>query len=257
MPRLSAGDEPVEAGRVIRQWASVPVAMQLDEWKTSKDAVDGWRAALERRGVLVLFLQLQEDLRGFSLADNLAPVIAVNTAENNEARSFSMFHELSHLASGTESSCSESARHARSDYALERWCEEVASSVLLPRIAITLYLRSLRYVPEDEFELVGTVAAAFKTSLRATALALIRLRLVSGDVYYEVQERAPILDRDKGFGRGGGQKAPQRRIREYGRRALTIVLDAFDSDQLTERDVRDYLRLDGDEIDDLNALARA
>ena len=56
----------------------------------------------------------------------------------------------------------------------------------------------------DQFAFVSQVAEKFKTSLRATALALIGEALVERSVYEDVEEQAPILDREKGFARGGG-----------------------------------------------------
>jgi len=250
LPQLTSDMDSSEAGAILRTWADVPLQSQFT-WSTAKEAFDQWRSALDTRGVLVLQLQLGEALRGFSLWDELAPLLAVNTAENYQARSFTVFHELAHLASRTESSCAERPGNSSSHSNIERWCEEVASVCLLPRDA----LRSVSsgVTAADQFAFVSQVAEKFKTSLRATALALIGEALVERSVYEDVEEQAPILDREKGFARGGGQKAPERRLSEYGNRALSLVFQALRTQRLTERDARDYLRLDGDEVDELRS----
>ena len=252
LPQLRSGTDSSEAGRMLRGWVGVTVGSQL-EWATPKQAFDEWRFALESRGVLALQLQLGEALRGFSLWDELAPLVAVNTAENYQARSFTLFHELAHLASRTESSCAERPGNSSSSSNIERWCEEVASVALLPPDAIRNIVESTRARADNEFGLVKQVADAFKASLRATALALIGQALVECSVYDEIEERAPISDRVKGFARGRPQKAPERRLSEYGTRTLSLVFSALESHRLTERDARDYLRLDGNEVDDLGA----
>jgi Zn-dependent peptidase ImmA (M78 family)/transcriptional regulator with XRE-family HTH domain len=257
LPQMRPGTDSSEAGRTLRGWVGVTVASQL-AWTTAKQAFDEWRFALESRGVLVLQLQLSDVLRGFSLWDELAPLVSVNTAENYQARSFTLFHELAHLVSRTESSCAGRPGRSSGSLNIERWCEEVASVALLPPDAIRSVAARARATVSDEFGLVSRVADTFKASLRATALALIREDLVERSVYDEIEERAPISDREKGFARGGGQRAPERRLSEYGNRTLSLVFSALESRRLTERDARDYLRLDGDEIYDLGAqLLRA
>ena len=76
-------------------------------------------------------LQLGSDgLRGFALADEYAPLVAVNTHENIEARVFTLLHEVAHLASDTAKACLGIALDADRT---ERWCDEVASAAVLPR----------------------------------------------------------------------------------------------------------------------------
>ncbi|HXH20428.1 MAG TPA: ImmA/IrrE family metallo-endopeptidase [Dehalococcoidia bacterium] len=215
-------------------------------WNDAKQAFETWRATLESLGVFVFQLQLGKGIRGFSMFDDLAPLIAVNTAENYQARSFTIFHELAHLGSRTDSACLESTGTRR----LERWCEETASATLMPLTAIHDFVRSQASVSED-VDLVKKAASTFKVSLRAAAVALIRGGYLDQSVYEDIEESAPITDRLKGFGRGRGQRAPERRKAEVGPRPLRLVFKAFESHLLTERDLRDYLRLDGAELDEL------
>ena len=257
VPRVDLRVPPADAGAALRSWSGVSIDDQVS-WDTPKNAFDNWREAFELRGVLVLQLQLgKQGLRGFSLSDARAPLIAVNTAENYQARSFTLFHELAHLASATESVClDDSGEDARST---ERWCEEVASAAVLPSRALSGSFGRFAPEAEDEFSLVSNLAQHFKTSLRATAIALIRDGLVSREVYDEIEELAPVLDKEKGFARGraGGRKAPEQRLGEMGKKTAGLVLTALSSELLTERDARDYLRLDGPEIDDLTAAVEA
>jgi Zn-dependent peptidase ImmA (M78 family) len=256
LPETPQDMDPLLAGTTLRNWVGVSFASQ-QRWPSARVALEAWRAAFEERGIHVLQLQLGGwGLRGFSLFDQLAPVIAVNTAENYEARAFTLFHELAHLASGTESVCLERVG-GRSSRTLERWCEEVASAALLPPAEISRLANSLAHQATDEFHLVSLVASASKASLRATALALIRQTLVNRDVYEDIEERAPALDKEKRLGGGGGQRAPERRKGELGIRTVSLVLGALEHSLLTERDARNYLRLDGAEVEDLSMQIEA
>ena len=157
LPELSQQQDSLDAGGLLRHWIGVPVRTQL-EWTTPKQAFDEWRLALEERRVLVLQLQLGEFLRWFSLWDELAPLVAVNTADNYQARSFTLFHELSHLASRTESSCANRVGASSTSPNIERWCEEVASASLLPRDALRQLAEERREGVGSEFALVSQIA---------------------------------------------------------------------------------------------------
>ena len=249
IPRLSLGQDAGVAGAVLRTWLGVTLEEQL-EWEGPGEAFDAWRDAAEDHGVLVMQLQLgREGLRGFSLADDYAPLVAVNTRENAQARIFTTLHELAHLASETATACLEGVGPSADADAVERWCEEVASAALLPREALASEAGAR--VSRPDFALVEYIAARFNASLRATAVGLIDAGLAGTALYAEVEEAAPTADYDRpGFGRGG-QAAPKRRLREVGPLAAGTVLAAMSSDRLSELDARRYLRLNGAELAEL------
>lgn len=226
LPTLDESSDPIADGAALRSWLGVTIEEQLG-WASPNEAFTAWSEAAERGGVVVMQLQLgQGGLRGFALPDDYAPLAAVNTRENVQARIFTLLHELSHLASATETACLESARDAVAEFGRPAG---------------------------PDFELVRTIATRFSVSLRATAVALTRAGLAEDGLYEEVVQKAPTGDYDKGFARGGGQRAPRRRLREIGPRAARAVLSAMDGDRLSELEVRRYLRLDGAEIAELAA----
>jgi Zn-dependent peptidase ImmA (M78 family) len=262
LPRLAVGQEPVTAGEVLRTWTGVSIAEQVKA-RTPKPAFDRWRHALEARGVLVFQLSLGKGrLRGFSLADEVAPVIAVNTAENLQARTFTLFHELAHLAARTEAACGSLAVAGESGLKTERWCEEVSSATLIPEAELLTIVKRLTAngrQPAQPVDLARAAADRLHVSLRAAAVAMIRAQLLPRSAYAQVEAAAPLADYDKGFARsaGGGQRAPEARVRELGTKPALMVLDAVHRNVLTERDARRYLRLDGAEVSDLAATLMA
>jgi Zn-dependent peptidase ImmA (M78 family)/transcriptional regulator with XRE-family HTH domain len=68
-----------------------------------------------------------EEFRGFALADEIAPFIVINDQDAKVAWSTTLLHELAHLWLG-ETGISGSAI----DRTVEKFCNEVASEVLLP-----------------------------------------------------------------------------------------------------------------------------
>lgn len=72
-----------------------------------------------------------EVFRGFALADDLAPFIVINDLDARAAWSFTLLHELTHLwlgQTGVSGSYSETQ--------VERFCNEVASHLLLPSLEL-------------------------------------------------------------------------------------------------------------------------
>ena len=248
LPRIDLDEDTEIAGTRVRRWLGVSVDLQMS-WDSSVDSWRWWRMRLEGRGILVFALQLgPEGIRGFSFADEVAPVIAVNTAYNRGARIFSAFHELGHLTLQSESVCVDLVSDIANE---ERWCEQFAASVLLPREAV---LRFVDQVPaEDGFGLAKKVAVKFKVSIRAAAVRLIRLQVAPWSLYALVDQKARTWDRDKGFARGRPTYRTQRRIDEYGVVVNELIRGA-DQGFLNLRDLSDYLRVDTTEVDEIAQL---
>ena len=251
LPSLTQGSDANAAGARLRTWLGVTLDRQLG-WNSPREAFEAWRDATETHGVAVMQLPLgSEGLRGFALTDAHAPLLAVNTRENMQARIFTMLHELAHLASATETACLASSWDAALG---ERWCNEVAGAAVLPIDALRSAVAEFGQAAPD-FGMVRTVAERFRVSLRATATALIRAGLAEPRLYGEVDSEAPTSDYDKeGFGRGG-QRAPRRRLLEVGPRAAGMVLGALENRRLSELEARRYLRLDGAELAALRSEA--
>src|ERR1019366_9338125 len=95
-PSATVDDDPAVVASVIRDVLRLPTNQQKG-WATPSVAFDEWRAALEHAGHLVFLFSLGKDsCSGFSLWDDSAPVVAVNTAWNESARIFTLFHEMAH-----------------------------------------------------------------------------------------------------------------------------------------------------------------
>lgn len=94
------------------------------------------RQHAEKKGVFVLLVgnlgshhtDLSTKLfRGLAVADDVAPFVVINSRDTEEAKSFSLLHELAHLWLGQTG-----VSGARAETAIERFCNEVASKFLLP-----------------------------------------------------------------------------------------------------------------------------
>ena len=241
------------AGDII-EWLQVSHAERVT-WESDGQAYRTWKGRLEALGVLVLELQLGKDgVRGFSAFDRFSPLIAVNTAESSAARTFTLMHELAHLVVRKSGSCLSTTLDKR--YDLEQWCDRVAGEVLVPDSTLSGFVAAR---PRAQgLDLVLEVATAYRTSLRAAAVALGRLDSRFKPLYSQVEKTFPTKDREKPPARGrGGLTRCERRLREAGGVACRVIIDAWRDQRINERDARQALGLDGYELDVVDGILRA
>jgi len=140
----STQDNPHMVARRVRE------LLRLDRAKATSP--DQWRRdivkALEDVGVLVMMSGIvgnnthrplsTDEFRGFSLFDDLAPLIFVNLAgESYGAQSFTLVHEFAHLLAGH--SALSGGDHLLGGTSEEAWCNRVAALALLPEDALAAF----------------------------------------------------------------------------------------------------------------------
>ncbi len=259
-PTLPLSGDAEAAAAHARNDLAVSEEQQL-AWASPWEAQKQWRAALEQRGITVLLLPMGKDaVRGFSLWHPTAPLIAVNTHWNPQARTFTMFHEWGHLLTRTSSMCAQPSRPkslARGDQ-VERWCEQFAAAFLAPWDAVRRLLhRRYDWRPGQRIENLAHaryVANKLHISLRATVLRLIDNGIASWELYQAIP---PAADVKQAGGAAGGRRRPQIRIDEYGVRTARTFLEAVSRDAITRDDALRYLDVADTEFNDLENLTRA
>ena len=243
LPTAHLNSDPQAVANAFRGRLGIPVTTQLG-WGSASVAFDAWRSAVEDLGVVVLLFQLgAENCRGFSLWHEKASVIAINTAWNDEARTFTLFHELGHLLTQTNSACTAAPPQAVSgpwDPA-ERWCERFAAAVLVPKEALRRLVRERiggRVTRVTDVATVRWIAGKFRASLRAVTLRLIELGLAKWELY-----RALPATGDAKRGGGGGKGRDRQEIQEdqLGGRAFSLFRRAVDTDVLSRSQALTYL----------------
>lgn len=109
---------------------------QLPTWT---DALRQMITLAEAAGVLVMASSIVGsnshrkldvgEFRGFVLADNLAPLVFLNSADSKAAQMFTLAHELTHLWLGATGVLDTQAGQVP-DQQIERWCSQVAVELL-------------------------------------------------------------------------------------------------------------------------------
>lgn len=153
------------------------------------------RVRSERLGIFVLLIgdlgshhsALAETVfRGFAIADDVAPFVIINNQDAKAARSFTLIHELAHIwlgqsgVSGTPEAVDEVTPAGR----IERFCNDVASEVLLPSSALADCPPGLdRNDKASAHRVIGGIADAWSVSEPMVAYRLYRLGWIKDATY--------------------------------------------------------------------------
>jgi Zn-dependent peptidase ImmA (M78 family)/transcriptional regulator with XRE-family HTH domain len=187
-PRLAF----VSASRMAQGAAAVAAAIcevinfRLERFRgnNSPDSAFGYlRERVEAAGVFVLLIgdlgshhtEIDtEAFRGFAAADPIAPFIVVNDRDAHTAWSFTLLHELAHICLGVTG-----VSGAHSTTSVERFCNDVASRILLPPGEVA----GLAIDPTADLanlaEAIGAAARPRRLSRTLVAFRLFEARLIS------------------------------------------------------------------------------
>jgi Zn-dependent peptidase ImmA (M78 family) len=246
VPHFSTKRDASECGEALRLRLGVSLNTQF-AWKSSSEALRGWREAIEILGVTVLMFPMGEEAcRGFSIWDDFAPLVAINTAWLPEARLFTLFHELAHLATRTNSACAEDAapRSSNAGDRTERWCERVAAAALMPAGALQTAMTGTT-AGDIDLSTVSRIATQFRVSRRAAALRLIESQKASWPLFRSIP---PHSDRQQSGGGGSGLNRIELRRQRYGGRTIAAFREALRHDVIGAADVADHLGLPADAL---------
>lgn len=137
------GDDVVVAAARVRHGVGLDIAERstMPRWA---DAFRAFAQGVEDAGVLVMVSGVvganahrpldPGEFRGFALADAIAPLVFVNGRSTTSAKTFTLAHELAHLAlgeSGIDAAVVDAPVRAGVPD-MERWCNEFAAELLVP-----------------------------------------------------------------------------------------------------------------------------
>ena len=145
--KLSLDNDIEETAEYVKELLKLK-ANWIEEVKTKREALAFLREKLEDIGVFVFLgghlennthAKLDpEEFKGFSIVDQLAPAIFVNTRAYLATQIFTLVHEFVHILLG-ESAISELSDEDMlfSNSAVEQFCNKVAAAVLVPEKELT------------------------------------------------------------------------------------------------------------------------
>lgn len=110
--------------------------------------------------------------RGFALSDDVAPFVVINDKDAKSAWSFTLAHELAHLALGRTG-----VSGVDSDMAIERFCNTIASEFFLP---------------DKEFQHFTLSTAEFESTIEEISEYAKSIHLSSSHIAYRLFKRGDI-----------------------------------------------------------------
>jgi Zn-dependent peptidase ImmA (M78 family) len=236
LPAVRRAEDPAA---VVRRALEVTVAQQV-RWRDANEAFRGWRAALNRIGVLVLQYSLPiEELLGLSLtaAGGGPPVIVVNQTDFPNSRVFTLLHELGHLLLEHEGGICDPWRRGLGPSALsvEVRCNRFAGAVLVPSDHVRgqpeAQLAAAEESDEEAVRLLWTLGRRYRVSAQVMWYRLHDLGLVPDERFRSLwpQLRSPArIKRAQTEDERGGIARWQRATWSYGPEVLGGLLGAMD-----------------------------
>ena len=188
---VSIADHPETVAAAMRERFRVQDAAQVPTWL---DALRHLVATIEENGVMVMISSIVgsnshrrlevEEFRGFSLADDLAPLIFVNGSDSKSAQMFTLIHELAHVWLG-KSGVSDSEIGQVPEQQTEKWCNEVAAEFLVPLAR----LREVYAAREPLADELQRLARIFKVSTLVVVRRLFDAGIIGQDIFREMYRR--------------------------------------------------------------------
>jgi Zn-dependent peptidase ImmA (M78 family)/DNA-binding XRE family transcriptional regulator len=207
---------------------------------------------VEQRGYLVIQVQRVPvgEMRGFSIAGDLAPVIALNGGDWPRGKVFTLLHELSHIGLRNGGLCDLSRESSAPE---ERFCDQVAAAALMPadRFRAAVHRGSVDPTSYDDLR---DLAAGFGSSAEASLIRMVQLNLATWDDYMLMRsEFRAAYDRFKQDEKDkrAGKDSPiyyQLKVRDLGRPFIVSMLRAHNEGALSSRDTAHLLDVSYDKI---------
>jgi Zn-dependent peptidase ImmA (M78 family) len=224
-PRMPTSDVPASRLAInMRSFLGVSVDDQLaarDEYA----ALRMWIAALNSRGVYVSQRSLKDPtVRAFSKVKDDQAVIVVSTKDDPHPRIFSLLHEYCHVTLHSTGIC-DLLDHSK----IERYCNEVAAGVLLPRELLQRLHVAGQFSGSDEDAdaALRSLSNRAHVSQRALLIALRDRHVISQDLYDAMEARRAARRKNGGKKSDGGPTYYTVAINQVGRMFAHRVVDAM------------------------------
>jgi len=255
--RVNVSINPKELGGKYREKFDLTEEKQKS-FKTPYKFFNYLRDTLEDMNILVFqFSMPVEDARGFVFVDEFPNTIVINTKDTIEARIFSLMHEFGHILLGESVIDFPDLMETRKNE-FENWCDEFASSLLLPENISKPVFDSNRSVLTDT-KTLKTLSRSYKLSKAMLLVNMRKLQYITKNEYEDVLNRYKPKDKKKikkGEKQGGGLPSDKRCLSQIGTKFVSIVANNYDSRLITYTDALNYLSIKSKSFDKVLVEAR-
>lgn len=242
--RASAEENPDAVADRFRRTLGIRLDQQL-AWRRDYEGFNAWRDAIEGKGALVLQMTdvAVAEARGFSLSERPLPAVVANIKDTPRARSFTLIHELTHVALRESGVCTLDDAEQ-----LEVFCNHVAGAVLVPADALRADPLVADHGTDPEWaetEIEG-LARRYSVSREVVLRRLLILRRTTEPFYRRKRREYQDAYREAEERRREEKQKPRPIPRDLiavarsGQLLSTLVLSSYEHGRITASDVADY-----------------
>lgn len=226
--------EPIGAARQIRSALAFEVYERTGTWADTRrtllrnfEALGGLTVATSMVGNNTRRPLDENEFRGFSLVDDIAPLVFVNSHQTLNGQIFTIAHEFAHIWRGSSGIGNEDPR-SEGLSEVERWCNSVASEILVPRDDLTARYPRVAQAPLTQA--LDSLAHDFRCGTLVVLQALHRTGVRRIDNYAAVYDTEVLRLRtlsQMGEG-GGGDHYNNQPFRVGERLSRALIADALE-----------------------------
>lgn len=240
----AASHEPIEAAERLRGALGFEVSARRGTWADTRKAL---LRSFEALGGLTVATSMvdnntrrsldENEFRGFALVDDIAPLVFVNTHQTLNGQIFTLAHEFAHVWRGASGIGNEDPR-TEGQSEIERWCNAVASEVLVPRADLESRHAAVASVPLTEA--LDALAHDFRCGTLVVLQALHRTGVRRIDNYASAydQEVARLRSLSTASEGGGGDHYNNQPFRVGERLSRALIADALEGRTSIEEAMR-------------------
>jgi len=262
--KASIDDDSDKLAEYIRGLLDISIKDQ-SRWKDPYKAFNAWKNAIESLDIIVFQtahkIELKE-MRGFSISENVLPVIVINSKDQPNGKIFTLIHEFVHILLHNGGICDsyEPPSPDNDDARIEIFCNQVSASVLVPKSDILKH----KIVIENEGVMIWddqkikALASFFSVSQEVILRRLLTLNRTNIDFYRkkcsEYTERYEQVMLEKQTDEPYIPTYYRLIIRNNGLSYTRLVLNAYNQSMITSNELSDYL---GINLKHLNKIEQA
>ncbi len=243
-----------EAPATLAARAREKLGFSTDEqmgWRDQYVALSAWKTRIEDLGVLVFQVSgiSSNEMRGFSIASDTLPVMAVNRGESPRARIFSLMHELTHLMVRKSGVCdfNEDDTMPPEERKIEVFCNAVAAEILAPQDAFLAQPEIAKRLDESgewDDDTIRIFAHRFHVSREFVVRRLLENGLCTQKFYRERREEYQRqYTANKATNSGAREKWGEKRVRILGDAYTRLTIDTYRNGHLTLSGLLGHLQI--------------
>lgn len=182
-----------------------------------------------------------EEIRGFAIADKIAPFIFINSSDSNNAKLFTLIHELTHILLGETGISNLYLNYKVIQNNIENYCNKVASEFLMPsKIFIDLWVNNNNNLT-DKIKYISNKLPVSKLAIlvRAKTLNYVKDDIIFNDLFNKFSK----IKYNNSYKKNGFAN-PNLLIKNLNTKMFSnYVLKAYNNNNITLKDVCDLLSI--------------